>query len=115
MINVVISRLQWDIFEMRRTIASMYSTSITTLILFRRLLIFILNSTIVNSRVLLSLNWVDRKQSADAINSQSKSVLKNYNDITIRDKPGDNGDFLLVGFENLIQVLSIQYGPFVVL
>lgn len=115
MIHVVINRLQWDIYEMRRTTALMYSTSITILILFRFLFLFILNSTIVNSRVLLSLNWVDRKQSSDSTNSQSRLVSKNYNDITVRDKPVDNGDFLLVGFENLIQVVSIQYDPIIVL
>ena len=65
----------------------------------------------MNSRVLLSLQWVDRK-SPDTLSSSPKQHSKNSNYMGLREKVSDSQDFLIAGFENIIQVYSIQYTHF---
>lgn len=76
----------------------------TKVLLFRMHSLLVLHSTIVsNQHDLRSLHWVDRKQSRP---NETGTKTTNYMGLGL--KSNNSQDFLLIGYENMIQVVSIQ-------
>lgn len=71
-------------------------------------------STISCSRVIISLHWVERKSAKDRDGNatSSRAQTKHYNYMMLggsKERIEDTPDLLLVGYENYIQVMAIQY------
>lgn len=71
-------------------------------------------STIACSRVIITLHWVERKSAKDRDRNAapSRTQSKHYNYMVLggsKERIEDTPDLLLVGYENYIQVMAIQY------
>ena len=71
-------------------------------------------STIACSRVIITLHWVERKSAKDRDGNalSARTPAKHYNYMVrggAKERIEDTPDLLLVGYENYIQVMAIQY------